>query len=305
MTITTREIIDRDTWLAWRRDYVGASNVGALFNVHPYMTALKLYVEKRGAEFPNEETGSMRRGRLMESTVGAAVADERPEWNLDMAKTYLVDTDLRLAATPDFWITGPRGRGTLQAKTAMPSVYERDWHGGARPPMWIVLQCLTEMMLAGVQYGAIAVLRLEWNDLKCSIFDVERHAEAEARIVEAVQKFWRDVEEGNEPTPDYGRDADLARFLVPRETSGKSVDLSGDNELAAALEDRRRVVEEIRILTARKDEVESMVRFRLGDAEAAELADWRITYKTHHRAEAVIPAKDIRTLRINPKKESP
>lgn len=305
MHITRRQITDRETWLQWRRQAIGASEIGALFGVHPYVTALRLYVEKRGMEFPHQETGSMRRGRILESAVGAAVQDERPTWTIEKAQIYLIETDLRIGATPDFWVHTGKDHGVLQAKTAAPSVYEREWSGGAMPPMWIVMQCLTEMMLAEVAIGAIAVLRVDPWDLKCSIFEIERHAAAEARIIAAVERFWTDVETGTEPTPDYGRDADLAAILVPRETSGKRIDLSGDNELAAELAARAAIAEDIKASTARKDEIDSMVRFKLGDAEFADVGDWTVSYKTQHRKETIIPAKDIRTLRITRKKESP
>ena len=49
--IETRQITSRDEWLQWRKQDITASVIGALFNVHPYKTALQLYVEKRDAEF--------------------------------------------------------------------------------------------------------------------------------------------------------------------------------------------------------------------------------------------------------------
>ena len=96
MTIERREITTREEWLQWRKQDITASSIGALFNCHPYTTALKLYTEKRGTEFVVEDNKAMRRGRWMEPAVAKAVEETRPEWQLFPAKEYLRDPELRL-----------------------------------------------------------------------------------------------------------------------------------------------------------------------------------------------------------------
>jgi predicted phage-related endonuclease len=104
--IERRPIISRTEWLEWRKPFVTASQVPALFGAHPYLTALKLYMEKSGVEFPEQDDPVMRRGRLLEPAVGLAVAEERPEWTIRPAKEFFCDNDRRIAATPDFFIEG-------------------------------------------------------------------------------------------------------------------------------------------------------------------------------------------------------
>jgi predicted phage-related endonuclease len=304
MPVQTRKITTRDEWLEWRKPFVGASETPALFNVHPYLSALKLYLAKSGVEFDTAENKVMRRGRLMEPAVGLAVADERPQWTIEKAREFFCDEGLGLACTPDFWITGdPRGRGVLQAKTVEPGTWVRQWEEGARVPFWIVLQCLTECLLTDSAFGAIAALKVDAFDLAVTVHEIERNVGAEKRILDAVKQFWRDVETGNEPGPDYGRDAELLRYVAPRETPGKQIDLSGDNELPVLLEQRAEISDSIKRLEARCDEIETGLKFKMRDAEVVTGLDgWSITWKSYHREEHTVKAKDIRTLRINRRK---
>jgi predicted phage-related endonuclease len=297
--ITSREQLFNEL----RPRNVGASVVGALFGAHPYVSALKLYLMHSGVEFDEADNRVFRRGRLMEPAVALAVAEDRPNWRIEKANSYYRDPDLRLGATPDFFIHGdPRGLGTLQTKTAAPGVYQRDWEGGATVPFWVQLQALTEAMLTDAAFAAVAVLQVDAFDMALSIVEVPRHPAAEQRIRDAVAKFWDDVAAGREPEPDYGKDAELLKMIAPREIAGTTVDLSGDNELPALLDQREEIMAAMKGYEARKDEIETMLRFKMRDAESVVgLPDWNITWKTTHRAEYVMKAKDIRTLRIHHK----
>jgi predicted phage-related endonuclease len=173
MAIERRAIVDREQWLAWRWQDVTASQIGALFGVHPYTTKLRLYAEKRGVEFPDEDNKVKRRGRWLEPAVAEAVRELRPDWTIEPARCYLRDPELRLGATPDFFIHGdPRGLGVLQCKSVAASVFARDWADGKDVPLWITLQTAVEMMLAEAAFGAIAVLLVDPFDMDCYIHEV-------------------------------------------------------------------------------------------------------------------------------------
>ena len=118
--IERRVINSESEWLEWRRQDITASTVAALFNRHPYTTPLKLYLEKRGVEFTAPRSRDAARPRL-EPAVAKAVGEKRPDWKLEPAGVYLRDPDLRLGATPDFFIHGDaRGLGVLQTKNMRP-----------------------------------------------------------------------------------------------------------------------------------------------------------------------------------------
>jgi predicted phage-related endonuclease len=302
--IERHPIVDRAEWLEWRKQDVTASRVGALFGAHPYETALRLYAEKRGVEFPNVDNKTMRRGRWLEPAVATAVEEERPDWKLRAPKVYLRDPELRLGATPDFYIDGdPRGLGVLQCKTVAPSVYARDWLGGSEIPFWITLQTLTEMMLSDAAFGVVAALLVDPHSMEVAILDVPRHPPSEEKIRERVREFWQNVANGIEPDPDFSKDADVIKALVPRETSGMTVDFSSLNTVPAMLEERATLMRHIKEADDRCTEIETYIKHRMQDAEVANgLNGWRITYKSTQRAAYTVPAKTLRILRITDKR---
>jgi predicted phage-related endonuclease len=308
--IQSRPIVDRAEWLAWRRQDITASVVGALFNVHPYCTALRLYCEKRGTEFPEKDSSVLKRGRWLEPAVAKAVSELKPEWVLDAPGVYLRDAELRLGATPDFYIyTDPRGLGVLQCKTCAPSVYEREWLAGTEIPFWIVLQTLTECLLSQATFGAVAVMLVDPHNIDCKILEVPRHPAAEAKIIEHVNDFWTAVEQGNEPEPDFGRDNAAIRALTARGTHGKTLDLAGNNELPDMLERRASFMANIKFAEKCCEEIENEIRHMLGDAESANGLDgWRITYKQTDFKGYTVQPRSQRILRIfdkRPQEERP
>jgi predicted phage-related endonuclease len=306
MSIERVEITSRDQWLNLRKSDVTASVVAALFGAHPYTSALKLYLAHSGVEFDQADDRVLRRGRLMEPAVALAVSEERPDWKIEKCDSYYRDPELHLGATPDFFIHGdPRGLGVLQTKTAAPHIFERDWEGGATVPFWIQLQVLTEAMLTKAAFGAVAVLRVDAFDLALALIEVPRHPAAEQRIKAAVVQFWDDIATRREPDADYNRDAELLKVIAPHEVAGTTVDLSGDNELPALLEQREEIMTGIKGFEARKDEIETMLKFKMRDASSVVgLPEWNVTWKSVLRNEFTVPAKEVRTLRITRKKSA-
>ena len=286
---------------ALRRQYYTASVIGAVAGVHPYVSRLKLYLIKRGVEFPDDpENPVFRRGRWFESAVGVAVAEQRPDWTIEKCQTFYCDPETLKGASPDFLIHGdPRGLGVLQAKTVAPSVWERDWERGAVIPAWITLQALTEAECADAAFAAIAVLKVDAFNPECQIVEFSRHAGAEQQLTQQVAAFQRNVEAGIEPAPDFTRDAELLKILSPRHEPGKTVDLSGNNEVPVLLAKREDLCAEIKAREAVCEVIETEIKFLLGDAETVTgLPGWHITYKAGERKTYTVPAKTLRPLRI-------
>ena len=301
--IERRPITSRAEWLEWRKRDLTASAVPALFDAFPptyKMTALRLYVEKRGVEFPDADSKVMRRGRWLEPAVAEAVRELRPQWRIFPALTYFRDPELRLGATPDFFIEDDvSGLGVLQAKTVAPSVWHRDWDSGRDPPLHVRLQVAVELMLSGASWGAIACLVVDAFNMDVEIVEVARHADVENRIIAAVHQFWRDVETGNEPQPDYRKDAELIAQLSPHATPGLTVDATGNNELPDLLIRRADLRAAIKIADDECATIEANIKHLMADAESiVGLPDWRISYRNQPRKQYTVPAGNPRVLHI-------
>ena len=289
------EITSVADWLRWRKADVTASAIAALFDCHPYISRQQLADRMRGASDAGTSTvpdnSAMRRGRVLEPGVAVAVCEDRPHWTLTKAQTYHRLPEHRIGATPDYFIDSSEpdaGRGILEIKTVSPQRWE-EWH--AQVPLAYVLQTLTQLMCTGCQWGWIATM-VTSGSLPVYYHDVKRHPAAEQRILEAAASWWRDFDSGL--LAPAAEAAGLSEML----DDGSVVDLSCDNELPALLDERALLKGCVAAEEKRLGEIDYQIKNRIGKARTAWLPGWQLTFATSHRKETVLPARDIRTLRI-------
>jgi predicted phage-related endonuclease len=294
-------------WLELRNRFrdVTASVAPALYGLG-YMTRLKLHLQMSGVDFsaPDRNDAVLRRGRWMEPAVALAVSERHPEWKIEPAKVYLRDPELRLGATPDFFIhNDPRGLGVLECKTVAPSKWESQWDRGRTPPLEHILQNTVQMMLSGAKFGYIAALLVDAYRMDLALCEVPGHPGAEDRIRDDVRKAWADVAAGREPQPDYARDAEAIRVLTRTATTDKAFDATGHNELPVILAQRAALMARIKQDRTRCDEIENEVKHLLGDAVTVNgLPDWRISFKPTDFKGYTVKARTSRVLRITDKR---
>jgi predicted phage-related endonuclease len=165
-------------------------------------------------------------------------------------------------------------------------------------PLGYVLQVTAENMLVDAAAGVLAVLVVSAYDAELKLFDVPRHPQAEKKIVEIAAEFWDDVANGRRPQPDFTRDADLVAEMFPKPDPGKTIDLTGDNRLLEILPLRETLKDTIDGAKKELDGLDAEVKYKLADAEVAELPGWRLTWRHEHRKSYVVEASDRRVLRV-------
>lgn len=298
-------IESREAWLALRKKDVTASSLAALFDAHPYQTMLGLFAEKTGVPMPSEDSMAMRRGRLLESAVAEAFREEHPGWKIVKCRHYFRAPALRLGASPDFMFVDPEGRhGVLQTKTVAPHVFRQSWTDET-PPFWISLQTLTEALLTKSDYAMIGALEVDGFRFQLHPYQVPRHAAAERRIQDAVQKFWSDIADGKVPQIDFRRDAPVLAIMHPKEQTGKALDLRGDNRILELLDTRERAAEAEKAAKGEKDEAENEIKAKLEDAETGIVDGWRMSFRQQTRKSYTVKESTFRVLRVarEPKRE--
>jgi len=281
-----REIASIGEWLQWRLPLVTASSIGALFGIHPHVSLDDLVAEKRGQRRGEGDNASMRAGRILEPAVIAAINEERPDWRVVKATTFHILTEHRLGCTPDAF--GLDGELLVQLKTVSPAVWEM-WRATA--PLHYVLQTLTEMMVCGQSRGVLAIM-VRSPSFPLHLFDVNRHPAAEARILDAVAEFWRLWDAGEHPQPQ------TAHGLAEMVSDGSHRDFSGDNEMLSLLAERADLVPVRRDAEKRLDEIDYIIKNRLGPASTAWCPGWSLTFKSQTRKETVLPERTFRVLRV-------
>ena len=232
------------------------------------------------------DSPAMRRGRILEPAVAAALAEERPDLPpLVKATTYHRVPEWRLGCTPDY-LCGDEG--LVQCKTVSPHQWQA-WHG--KIPTGYVIQTLCEMMVTGRAWGLLAVLEVS-PSYPLHVVDVPRHEAAERRILDAVAAWWRAFDAGEiaGTAPSAEIEADL--------DDGSFADLSKDNELPSLLGERSTLKATTSDAEKRLKEIDYEIKNRMGRASRAWLPGWNISFATQHRREAIIPARDIRVLRV-------
>jgi YqaJ-like viral recombinase domain len=314
MTVECIHAKSREQWLMLRRRDVTASVIGALVAPHPFVTPFELWLEKSGKLVADrQETRPMERGRELEPIALKRIQKEFPTAtvisNFDFREIrYWRDSEQRIGATPDCMVVDPeRGLGVVQIKSIDPSTFRRTWqpegsNGPIDPPLWIALQALTEMRLAQANWAAVAVLRVGFG-IDFDVIPIAPPDGVWQRLVAAVADFWRLVETGEPPPPDYGRDGKLIAALYP-EDAGTTIDLSGDNEFIAAIAEHVQLRAELKQREVALDRLDAEIRHKAASAQRIIAGDWELTLKTENVKAYTVPARTRRPLRIRQRRNS-
>ena len=280
----SRPIEDVGAWLDQRRGHVTASRVGALFDLHPYLSREQLAAEL-GGRSTKGDTPALRRGRVLEAAVIEALREEHPDWRIVRARDYHWIEEYRLGATPDAYLDED---GLIECKTVRPEIWDK-WHG--RPPLGYVLQLLTGLVCTGRTRGVLACMVLS-PTYPVHEFEVPRHPEAEQRIVEATLAWWAQYDAGLVAPP---QSADELEAMLD---DGSYRDLSGRDDIREMLEERRDIKSRMSAEATRLGEIEYTLKNTLGPASSAWLPGWQIEFRRRHRKAYTVAEAEIRTLRI-------
>ena len=286
----------REDWLAMRRRDITASEIAALFGKHPYKTMLGLYADKAGLVPPEtEENDAMRRGRHMEAAILSACAED-PAFHgrtIERATHYFRSPSLRLGATPDAYVIQGETLEPIDAKSVASYVHDTQWADGA-PPLHIQLQVLVQAMLMNAPRGWVACGVMN-PEFPLYVYEVPRHAQAEEKILEAVEAFWRAVEAGEAPDPTAG-DHGTLQALFPQATKPEPLDISGDEDLLKLLERRAEIAAITKPLDGEKAAIDAAIKMRMGTHSLALAPGWKLTWS--ERAAYTTTVKATRVLRV-------
>lgn len=308
MEIEHHPCADDAVWKALRTQDVTASVAAALLGAHEYETAYGLYMAKTGAVASDvEDTGPVRRGRLLEPVAVQVLREEHPDWrivhNSGEERLYYRDPATRLGATPDVLAEDPeRGLGVVQIKSVEASIYRRKWLAGdaPEPPLWIAVQAMIEASLTGAKWAAVAPI-VVGHGVDMPLIEIPIHAGVMSKVRGAVAEFWRRVEVGDPYPPDFSRDAETISRLYSRD-DGTEVDLSGDARVQELLAERRVRKVDAKAADARLGEIDAELKAALGNHAAAYVGPGlSFSWKTqNHRGYEVAPTT-FRAFRVTDK----
>ncbi len=248
---------DSDT--AFRASVIGASEVAALFDKSPWLTAFELWHRKKGTidtpEFATDER--QQAGVRMESAIVDWACDK---WGYTKIKTPKRVQIGRLGGHPDQLAHCPqRGLGVLEVKTVDRLMF-RDW--GDEPPLHYQLQAITYAGLVGLKWADLIVLV---GGTQLERFQIDARPKLFAEICERVEAFWQSIEEGRAPLPDFTRDKDTIGAIC-RDLSIEEIDLTSDNLAPAACQEYLAAHAAEKEAAARKEAAQAEIMFKLAQA---------------------------------------
>ena len=223
-TTTTFPIESEAQWHALRAQDITSTQVAALFDCNPYLTHFELWHQKRdGIVETVEQTDRMAWGNRLERTIAEGFAEERGLGHVRKLGVYTRMDGERIGASFDYVADTladvPSPSVLIECKNVDGYEFAEKWTETEAPPH-IELQVATQMMVSGIGRAFIVAL-VGGNRL--AVYEREREAVVEAKIIDKVRAFWRSIEAGTPPTPDYVRDPDYVLANVYNRSEGREI----------------------------------------------------------------------------------
>lgn len=285
--------VDRDEWLKWRMQGIGASDAAAAVGLSPFVTPFQLWMDKTGRTPPTEESEAMRWGHRLQQVVGDAFHEETGRLVAPAGEfTIYEHPDApELIATLDFFqrVTPTDDPGILEAKTTGFAKKE-EWTDA--PPIHYVCQLQYQMLVTGITRGSLAVLiggqRFLWTD-------VAPDPTFQERLRYHVEKFWRDHVLSDVPPPVMAEDNEVLRHAYKQ---ANATLIPVDGEFLEWDERRQRACETIKAAERERDEAEAHIKAAIGENYGIILPNAvKYIWREERRKEYLVPASTRRTLR--------
>lgn len=294
---------DRASWLAARRNGIGGSDVPAILGISKWKTPLAVWTEKAGlAESPDEQTYVMARGNYMEPFIAEQLAKEAgitvSETGEDRVIVQHAEHPALLYSPDGFAWPGVGNDGIGDAKFLVEfksrTPYSRDeWDG--QVPADVLAQVQHGLDVCDLATAYVAVdLGSEFRWAK-----VDRDPTWASEQRPKLLAFWELVTNVEAPPPMAG-DKDTLGRIFPHEQEGKTIALDGDVlDLAWELDGLK---ETVKHAETRADEIENLIRSKMGDAEKAVLIDgsgwtWKSQTRPKMVADKTQPPSEFRVMR--------
>jgi predicted phage-related endonuclease len=261
--------LTEEQWLNLRKRNVNSTDTAALFNLSSYKTEFQLYhLMKGNIEDDFKENQRTIIGQEVESGIAAAFK-RISGWDNEPLKDYLEIPEKRIGSSFDYKVkSGPFKDYNLEIKNVDYLVFRDQWtydsEGDGEAPPHIEVQVQHQCMVSGAP-GAIILACVGGNDLKWIIR--ERDNDMIMGIDQRIKKFWHDVDNSIEPSPNYQGDVAALKQLYGSSSNPDEVyDAGADEEITALLSNYQDWGNEIKRLEAMRESVKAEVWSQIGEA---------------------------------------
>lgn len=202
-------IKNEDHWHALRMANVGASESAALFGMLPWLSAFELHMIKAGKLQPKslDEVKHIKKGKYFEPAVAGWAMDK---WGITLNKVrrYMIADDCPgMGASLDYEQVGTGKRIPTEIKVVVGRSDAWDYDGDeiTNAPDYYVIQLQHQI---GCDEHATHGQLIAFLDGDVRRIVYERRPKMIETIKAHIQRFWFDVQQGNEPMIDFQKDAE-------------------------------------------------------------------------------------------------
>ncbi len=218
-------------WLDLRKNHIGASEVAALFQMHPYTTAYEMFHLKKGNIKPPKENALMRHGRIMEPIIAQYIA-EAYRMDIEKCNVYLEHPEHKhLGCTLDFYVIHSEdGRGILEIKNV--SSYSSSWTN-TRAPNYVEIQVQHQLLVANAVQQELGEPEFAWAAIGSmhqgnpeDIRLMMRHKDAivQEEIIKRSSMFWNQFTSNKSPKMEGSKDYECFVSLA-KESQDQDIEL--------------------------------------------------------------------------------
>jgi putative phage-type endonuclease len=278
-----REILSFESeaeWLAMRDKDLTSTEAAALFGCSPYATTYELYHRKTGQLVVDFESNDrVVWGNRLESAIAFGIAEDHG-LIVEPFKVYARIPELRMGSSFDFKIVGlvdgftgdetyrdlfrENGPGIMEVKNVDGLQFKRGWIADGEimeAPPHIELQVQHQQEVADMEWTVIAPLVGGNTPMP---FVRMRDRQIGEAIREKVAEFWKMVDTGKAPDPDFNVDGSTIAALLAND-NGETIDMSDNNRLAEVVAEHAKASADFKDAETRKDAAKAEILIIIGE----------------------------------------
>lgn len=263
------------------RERIGGSMVAGIMGLSPWDSPFSIYQLMIGEAPPKEENAAMRRGKKHEATVLRELADRTGLLVAEGKTIQRDDFGLPTVAQIDGMVLDGDGWQPAEAKTTNPWA-AGDWDGD-EPPLHYFTQVQWQIAHADAQRAYVACMwGLNEEDYRQMV--VPRDQIVIDALLDACRRFYFDNVLKHVPPMVDGHAATTKAVAQKYRRSTPEMAKVLDADAAWTwLDQRSSALVDLEVAQVLKDEAENHLKLLMADAEVAEAAGYRITWKTQTR----------------------
>ncbi len=276
MKLMNTQKISHDEWLEMRNKGIGGSDIGSIFGLNPYKSAVQLWLEKTGKLESPDISGKLavKLGNKLEQAV-AELFTEETGLTVKRNNHVLAHSEYPfMIANIDREGRDEEGkRFVLECKTAN-EFAGKEWEGDDIP-LHYELQVLHYLIVTGYDYGYIACLI---GNSKFVVKKVELDENIKNTIIQREAEFWNLVETKQMPPVDSSEAcSNILSEMYPVAKEESSIILTDD--IDDLLNQRETLKSQVKTLESQIDYIENYLKQELQDNESGLSHCYKVTWK--------------------------